>query len=154
MSRSIVLAFLLGAVACGASASLPGPGDAHQQNDVLKSGDAQISIASIRLPDGDSLVITIANKSSGPLFFSRCGNGPTLLLERFIDGAWTDPVQNFACVTPGAPGPFELDAGASVTLTRELTLPGRFRYVVFGSDSSSLTSAALFVSDAIDVPAP
>src|SRR5690349_16915128 len=154
MSRSIVLASLLGALACGANMSPALPGDAHQQTNVPKTGDVQITIASIRIPGADSLVITIANRSAAPLFFTRCGSGPTMLMEQFVDGAWTNAVQNFACLAPSAPGPVELDPGASVSLTRELTLPGRFRYVVFGSDSSTLTATTLFVSDAIDVSTP
>jgi hypothetical protein len=117
-------------------------------------GDPQITVAlAKRTPEGDSLVMTVTNVSAHPVFFSRCGPGPTVFVERFVNGAWTDAVQNFLCVqTPGETGPVQLAAGQALSVSRVLSEPGHFRFVIVAGDDLNLSGSRVVPSNGFDVP--
>src|SRR5262245_18749258 len=68
-----------------------------------------------RSSNGDSVVIQIRNSGTHPAFVSRCGAGPLLLMQQFVNGEWIGGVHNFACPIPAAPGPIRLNAGMSIS---------------------------------------
>lgn len=89
---------------------------------------------------GDSVRITIRNSADAPRYMQRCGTEPLLLLAEFVDGAWTDPVQNFACVAPVLPLAIELAARDSLTVVRFISIPGSLRFVGYASASADLAN--------------
>jgi len=106
-----------------------------------------------RSPQGDSLVMTVTNNSTHPVFFTRCGPGPTTFVEQFVNGAWTGAVQNFMCLqAPGETGPVQLAAGQSLSVSRVLSETGHYRFAVVGGDESDLADGHVLTSDEFDVP--
>jgi hypothetical protein len=118
------------------------------------ANDPQITVTlAKRTPEGDSLVMTVTNVSSHPVFFTRCGPGPTVFVEQFVNGAWTGAVQNFLCVqAPGETGPVQLAAGQALSLGRVLSEPGHFRFAVVVGDDVNLSGSRVITSNGFDVP--
>ena len=69
-------------------------------------------------PLGDSVTIHIHNDGPDTAYIPRCGSGPLLLVQTFMNGQWTGGVQNFMCLAPSAPGPVQLAPGASLDEVR------------------------------------
>jgi len=106
-----------------------------------------------RRPQGDSLVMTVTNVSTHPVFFTRCGPGPTTFVEQFVNGTWTGAVHNFLCVqAPGENGPVELAAGQSLSVSRVLSEAGHYRFAVVGGDEADLSDGHVLTSNEFDVP--
>lgn len=140
----VALVLALSACARGESNLITGP----------LAGDPQITVTlARRTPEGDSLVMTVTNVSPRPVFFSRCGPGPTVFVEQFVNGGWTDAVQNFLCVqAPGETGPVQLAAGQALSLSRVLSEPGHFRFAVVAGDDVNMTDSRVITSNGFDVP--
>lgn len=100
---------------------------------------------------GDSATIRIANTGADTAFVSRCGSGPLLLVEQFVDGAWTGGVQNFACPASTEPGPIVLPPGGTIDETRFFGA-GRYRITVPVGSRADLSDADLALSNEFDAP--
>jgi hypothetical protein len=100
----------------------------------------------------DSVSIQIRNVGTQPAFVSRCGAGPLLLMQQFVNGEWTGGVQNFACPVPTAPGPIRLNAGESISQIRVFDVAGRYRFRTPVGSVEDLSDATQAVSNAFDVP--
>ena len=128
-----------------AAATVAGVGD-------VVSGVAITATVTNRGSFGDSVVIHIANAGPGPAYLPRCGSGPLLLAQQFTNGTWTGGVQNFMCLTPSAPGPIALTAGASLDIVRVMDVSGRYRFIVSVAEDTALSTAVTATSNAFDIP--
>ena len=111
-----------------------------------------VATVSRRAAAGDSVVIEIRNAGSRTAFVSRCGAGPLLLVQQFVNGEWTGGVQNFACPVPAVPGPIRLAAGESISEVRLVDAVGRFRFRTPVGSVEDLSDATQAVSNPFDVP--
>jgi hypothetical protein len=146
--RAAFAAMVLASTACaGGEFSVNGIPDPQ-------TSDPQITVTlAKRGPQGDSLVMTVTNVSSHPVFFTRCGPGPTVFVEQFVNNSWTGAVQNFLCVqTPGETGPVQLGVGQALSVSRVLSEPGHFRFAIVAGDDANLSNSRLLTSDGFDVP--
>jgi hypothetical protein len=100
---------------------------------------------------GDSVTIHIHNDGPDAAYIPRCGSGPLLLVQTFMNGQWTGGVQNFMCLAPSAPGPVQLAAGASVDEVRVFQA-GRYRITASVATKIDLSNSVTTTSNAIDVP--
>ena len=137
------LAFLAALVALGCSADLTSG----------ISADGVVISASVggRSELGDSIHVHIANTGIDTAYLPRCGSGPLLLSQQFVDGAWIGGVQNFACVAPTEPGPVTLPPGGSVDAVRFFS-SGRYRMLVSVARRVDLSDVARALSNAFDAP--
>lgn len=145
--RASFVAFGVALVACSGERSSNLVADPQAQ-------DPQIAVTlAKRIPEGDSLVMTVTNVSSHAVFLDRCGPEPKVFVEQFVNGAWTDPIQNFMCVqTPDETGPVQLAAGQTLSLSRELFEPGHFRFAMFVGGDANLSGSHIVASAGFDVP--
>jgi hypothetical protein len=111
-----------------------------------------VAIVQSRAASGDSVTIRFTNTGAQAAFMSRCGDGPLILVQTFVGGQWTGGVQNFACVTPAAPGPVRLEPGESLTVVRILSEPGRYRFRTPVGERDDLSDATQAASNAVDIP--
>jgi hypothetical protein len=100
---------------------------------------------------GDSVALHFVNTGSAPAYLPRCGSEPLMLTQQFVNGVWTGGVQNFMCVAPAAPGPVQLDPGASLVLIRILK-PGRYRMTATTTNLADLSNPVPLVSNTFDTP--
>ena len=100
---------------------------------------------------GDSVTIHIHNDGPDAAYIPRCGSGPLLLVQTFMNGIWTGGVQNFMCVAPSAPGPVQLLPGASVDVVRVFQA-GRYRITASVATASDLSNSVTAISNAFDAP--
>jgi hypothetical protein len=100
---------------------------------------------------GDSVTIRIHNDGPQTAYLPRCGSGPLLLVQTFMNGVWTGGVQNFMCLAPSAPGPVQLLPGASIDEVRVFQA-GRYRITASVATTSDLSNSVTTVSNAIDAP--
>ena len=136
-----------------AASACAGPSLTDSARIDLQPGDASIKIVSIQqIPGADSLVVTVGNTAAHSVFFARCGSGPRLTTQQFVNGAWLDPVEGFLCVVPAAPGPVELAPGASLSVSFIAPAAGVYRIVAYGSGSLDLSNPQLFASDPFTTP--
>jgi hypothetical protein len=156
--RSLVVCVAFGfiAAACSASAatatdlqspdaalSAPGPASGHDVSITVSVHD--------RGPLGDSVTVHIHNDGPDTAYLPRCGSGPLILVQHFVNGVWTGGVQNFMCLAPSAPGPVQLNPGASLDEIRVFE-PGRYRITASVATKSDLSNSVTAVSNAFDAP--
>jgi hypothetical protein len=103
---------------------------------------------------GDSARVVIRNTSGATRYLSRCGSGPLILVAPFVNGAWGDGVQDFACLASTPPGPVQLASGDSVFVGWWLLPPGSYRFVAFASTSPELTSQVRTTSNSVHADSP
>jgi hypothetical protein len=101
--------------------------------------------------DGESVTIKITNTGDADAFLSRCGSGPLLLVQRFVDGEWTGGIQNFACPAPSEPGPVRLGSTVSITIVRVFGEAGHLRVRVPVATTQELSDVSQAVSNGFDV---
>ena len=101
--------------------------------------------------DGQSVTIKITNSGNADAFLSRCGSGPLLLVQRFVDGEWIGGVQNFACPAPSEPGPVRLGPAVSITIVRVFGEAGHLRVRVPVATTQGLSDVSQAVSNGFDV---
>jgi hypothetical protein len=104
-----------------------------------------------RVSLGDSVAIRIHNDGRDTAYLPRCGSGPLILVQQFMNGVWTGGVQNFMCVAPSAPGPVQLAPGANIDIARVFQA-GRYRITASVATASDLSNASTAVSNAFDAP--
>jgi len=145
MKLKLLLATLVLTTACSGNTATAGGPDG--------STDGITIVASVvsHTSAGDSVTIRISNVGSRTEFFSRCGAEPLVLMQQFVNGVWTGGVQNFMCVAPAAPGPVRLAPGASLTVSRVLSVAGRYRFITSVGAMEDLSDAAQAASNAFDV---
>jgi hypothetical protein len=56
------------------------------------------------------------------------------------------------CLTPSAPGPIALTAGASLDIVRVMDVSGRYRFIVSVAEDTALSTAVTAASNAFDIP--
>ena len=105
-----------------------------------------------RIANEDSVTIQIRNLGTQSAFVSRCGAGPLLLMQQFVNGEWIGGVQNFACPVPAAPGPIRLNAGESISQTRLFDIAGRYRFRTPVGSAEDLSDVTQAVSNPFEVP--
>jgi len=98
---------------------------------------------------GDSVRLVIRNTSGATRYLSRCGTGPLILVGMFIDGAWTEGVQNFACTSPATAAPVQLASGDSLIIPWAYLSPGSYRFDAFTSASIDLAEEARTTSNSV-----
>ena len=98
---------------------------------------------------GDSARVVIHNTSAATRYLSRCGTGPLILVGTFENGAWSEGVQNFACVASVPPGPVQLAAGDSLIIAWAYLTPGSYRFEAFASTSADLSNMARTTSNSV-----
>jgi hypothetical protein len=145
MQRTSLLSLILFVAGCGAAETNVEPAVAVHDVEM-------VAIVTRRAAGGDSVVIQIRNTGSGAAFVSRCGAGPLLLTQQFVNGEWIGGVQNFACPVPSAPGPIRLEAGGEVREARLIDGTGRFRFRTPVGTSIDLADAMPAVSNSFDIP--
>jgi hypothetical protein len=140
-----VLATLLLLVACSPSRMTVGEPDG--------SGHSIEMVATVvsHTSAGDSVTIRISNIGSRTEFLSRCGAEPLLLIQQFVNNAWTGGVQNFMCVMPAAPGPVRLAPGETIAVARILSVAGRYRFTTPIGEMGDLSDATQTASNAFDI---
>lgn len=145
MRSMFVLATLLLTAACsGSLATAGGPdGSAH--------GIEMVATVQAHTTAGDSVTIRITNVGSRTEFLSRCGAEPLLLMQQFVNNAWTGGVQNFMCVAPTAPGPVRLAPGETIAVVRILSVAGRYRFTTPVGEMEDLSDATQTASNAFDI---
>ena len=110
------------------------------------------AIVGSRGAGGDSVFVRLTNTETHPAFLPRCGAEPLLLHQQFVSGEWAGGIQNFMCLVPAAPGPVQLDPGATLQLVRVFSAPGRYRFTVSVATTQDSSDAALATSNAFDIP--
>jgi hypothetical protein len=145
LMRGNGLVFGLLFAAAGCSAATDTVGSISHQVEV-------VATVTRRSANGDSVTIQIRNTGTQAAFVSRCGAGPLLLMQQFVNGEWIGGVQNFACPVPAAPGPIRLEAGESISQTRVFDIAGRYRFRTPVGSSEDLSDATQAVSNPFDVP--
>ena len=74
------------------------------------------------------------------VFVARCGDGPLVLVEQFVDGAWQEgPTPD--CAPTTASGPIELASGATISADRAFAEIGRYRMSVTVDTTSAMATA-------------
>lgn len=101
--------------------------------------------------DGESVTIKITNNGDADAFLSRCGSGPLLLVQRFVDGEWIGGIQNFACPAPTEPGPVRLGPTASITIVRVFGEAGHLRVLVPVATTQEFSDVSQALSNGFDV---
>jgi hypothetical protein len=101
---------------------------------------------------GDSVIVHIANTGSRAAYISRCGAGPLLLVQTFVDGSWIGGVQNFMCPVSVPPGPVEVAAGSSIDIARVFSANGRYRFNVGVAGNQDLSDVTIATSNGFDIP--
>jgi hypothetical protein len=148
--RSIALPSLLSLVlASSACSATLMTGDA---DGIPANGVELLATVQSRTSSGDSVTIRFTNSATRTAFMSRCGEGPLILVQTFVGGQWTGGVQNFACVTPAAPGPVRLEPGESLVAARILSEPGRYRFRTPVGNLEDLSDVTQAASNAVDIP--
>jgi hypothetical protein len=145
MQRTILVGLFLSVAGCGTVETNVEP--AIGAHDV-----EMVAIVTRRAAGGDSVVIQIRNYGPDIAFVSRCGAGPLLLTQQFVNGEWTGGVQNFACPVSAAPGPIRLGPGEHLLETRLIDAAGRFRFRTPVGTSDDLADASQAVSNSFNVP--
>ena len=144
-NTSLLVGLFLSVAGCGAA-------ETNVEPAIGAHGIEMVAIVTRRAVGGDSVVIQIRNHGSGPAFVSRCGAGPLLLTQQFVNGEWIGGVQNFACPVSAAPGPIRLGAAEHLLETRLIDGAGRFRFRTPVGTSDDLADATQAVSNSFDVP--
>jgi len=98
----------------------------------------------------DSVTARVTNTGSHAVFVPRCGSGPLLLTQQFVNGTWADS-DNPACPPSSALSPIQLDPGFTVVAVRVLAQPGRFRFVTTVGDSEDFSNSARTTSNSFAV---
>ena len=124
-------------------AGMPGPANGHNVSITASLGG--------RGPVGDSVTVHIHNDGPDTAYLPRCGSGPLLLVQQFMNGGWTGGVQNFMCLAPSAPGPVQLAPGASIDEIRVFQA-GRYRITASVATTSDLSNSVIAISNAFDAP--
>jgi hypothetical protein len=141
-----LLSLMLASAACSATLTTGEP------DGVPANGVELVATVQSRASSGDSVTIRFTNTGTRTAFMSRCGDGPLILVQTFVGGQWTGGVQNFACVTPGAPGPVRLEPGESLVAARILSEPGRYRFRTPVGNLEDLSDVTQAASNAVDIP--
>src|SRR5215831_19046492 len=156
--RSLVFCVGFGffAAACSASAAtaadLQAPDSALGAQAPARGHNVSITVSVHgRGPLGDSVTVHIHNDGPDIGYLPRCGSGPLILVQHFVNGVWTGGVQNFMCLAPSAPGPVQIVPGASVDEIRVFE-PGRYRITASVATRSDLSNSVTAVSNAFDAP--
>ncbi len=142
----LVLSLVLASSACSATLMT---GDA---DGIPANGVELVATVQSRASSGDSVTIRFTNTGTRTAFMSRCGAGPLILVQTFVGGEWTGGVQNFACVTPAAPGPVRLEPGESLVVATILSEPGRHRFRTPVGNLEDLSDVTQAASNAVDIP--
>jgi hypothetical protein len=126
---------------------------------VPASADGAISAAGVaisgtvtgRSAAGDTVALRFANSGPDTAYIPRCGADPLILTQQFVNGSWIGGVQNFMCIAPSAPGPVQLNPGATVTVIR-IVQAGRYRMTASVATKADLSNAMPVVSNVVDAP--
>lgn len=102
--------------------------------------------------DGDSVLVDVANLGTTALYLDRCGDGPLILLQQFVNGVWIGGIENISCATSTEPGPIKLAAGAHLPVVRVLGAPGRYRYLARVATLPDLGDIVPVMSNPFDIP--
>ena len=157
--RSVAFCVAVGAFALACDTGSVVASDAHVPNNAVlgmqgPASSHNVSISATlggRSPLGDSVTIHIHNDGPDTAYLPRCGAGPLILAQQFMNGVWNGGVQNFMCVAPTATGPVQLFPGGSIDQVRVFQA-GRFRITVSVATTSDLSNSVPAVSNAFDAP--
>jgi hypothetical protein len=146
MTRRLVAVAIAGTalvMGCAKSDSATGPTPAH---------GVVLEVAS-RSPaaNGTTVSLRIRNTATDAAFLRMCGQEPSVILQRFVDGVWKSELQ-VALACPNGPPSQSLAASESVVVSRTVTGSGRFRFAADVGSTADLSDAAMASSASFDVP--
>jgi hypothetical protein len=99
----------------------------------------------------DTVTARLTNTGARAVFIPRCGSGPLLLTQQFVNGGWTDAA-NAACPAGDGLNPIELDPGLTLVTVKVFTEPGRFRLVTTVGESEDFSNSARSTSNSFALP--
>jgi hypothetical protein len=157
--RSIVFCVGFGLVVAACDTTVVAGTSAHVPENAVTGLQAPASGHNVSItaslggrgPLGDTVAIHIHNDGAETAFIPRCGTGPLILVQQFMNGAWFGGVQNFMCVAPSASGPVQLLGGASIDLVRVFQA-GRYRITASVATTTDLSNSMTAVSNQFDAP--
>ena len=99
----------------------------------------------------DTVTARVTNTGDRAVFVPRCGTGPLLLTQQFVNGKWID-VANAACPAGDALSPITLDPGLTLVAVKVFTESGRFRLVTTVAETEDFSSSARSTSNSFSLP--
>jgi hypothetical protein len=99
----------------------------------------------------DTVTARVTNTSARAVFVPRCGPGPLLLTQQFVNGTWID-VANAACPAGDALYPITLDPGLTLVAVKVFTASGRFRLVTTVGATEDFSSSGRSTSNSFSLP--
>ena len=120
-------------------------------SDVSSSGGVQI-VAAVTAHSAalDTVTARVTNTSARTVFIPRCGSGPLLSRQQFVNGAWSD-ADNPTCPAGSALSPIKLDPGLTLVVASVLTQAGRFRFITTVGDSEDFSNSARATSNSFSI---
>ena len=121
-------------------------------SDVTSSSGVQI-IAAVTAhgTTRDTVTAHVTNTGARAVFLPRCGSGPLLLTQQFVNGTWIDGA-NVACPAGEAVNAIELDPGLTLVTIKVFAEPGRFRLVTTVGETEDFSSSARTTSNSFALP--
>jgi hypothetical protein len=99
----------------------------------------------------DTVTARLTNTGDRAVFIPRCGTGPLLLSQQFVNGKWIDGT-NAACSAADALNPITLDPGLTLVTVQLFTEPGRFRFVTTVGETEDFSNSARSTSNSFALP--
>ena len=99
----------------------------------------------------DTVTARVTNTGARAVFIPRCGSGPLLLTQQFVNGGWTDAAIA-ACPAGDGLNPIELDPGLTLVTVKVFTEPGRFRLVTTVGESEDFSNSERSTSNSFALP--
>ena len=98
----------------------------------------------------DTVTARVTNTSTRGVFIPRCGSGPLLLKQQFVNGAWTDG-DSPACPATSTLSPIQLDPGFTLVALAVFSQPGRFRLVTSVGETEDFGDSARTASNTFEI---
>jgi hypothetical protein len=98
----------------------------------------------------DTITARVTNAGADAVFIPRCGSGPLLLTQQFVNGVWSD-AENPTCPAGSAVSPIQLDPGLTLVAVRVVTQTGRFRFVTTVGQSEDFSQSTRATSNSVAI---
>ena len=120
-------------------------------SDVSSSGGVRI-VAAVTAHSAalDTVTARVTNTGARAVFIPRCGSGPLLSRQQFVNGAWSD-ADNPTCPAGSALNPIQLDPGLTLVAASVLTQAGRFRFITTVGESEDFSNSARATSNSFAI---